>query len=118
MGTRTRSLTAAEIAVSGRCTTFTRLHHIAVDPNAHGAAGVRPFKPCLTEDTVEAFFLCLTFNRRGTWRYQSGHLADTAGENRRGSAQVFDARVGTGADEDPVNCDFGQFLAGHDRHVV
>src|SRR5262245_46475406 len=112
MGTCTRSLTAAEIAIGGRCTAFSRLHYVAVDPNAHGTARVRPFKPCLAEDTVKAFFLCLTFNGRGTRRYQSGHLADTAGENRRGRAQVFDARVGAGADEDTIDGDFDQFLAG------
>src|SRR5215510_2835363 len=112
MGARTRSLTAAEIAIGGRCTAFSRLHHVAVDPNAHGTARVCPFKPCLAEDMVEAFFLCLSFHRGRTRRNQSGYLADTAGKNRRGSAQVLDARVGARADEDTVNCDFSQFLAG------
>src|SRR5215813_3844259 len=53
MGARARSLPSAEIAVGGRGAAFARRHHIAVDADAHGAAGFAPFEAGVAEDADE-----------------------------------------------------------------
>ena len=61
MRARARTLTAAEVPVGGRGTTFARRHQVAVDANAHGATGIRPFQSSVAENTIESFVFRLPF---------------------------------------------------------
>ena len=103
MRARARTLPAAEIAVGGRGAAFAWRHHIAVDADAHRAAGLAPFEAGVTEDAVEPFFLGLALDGRRAGRHQPGHLAHPPCQDRGCCAQILDARIGAGADEDAVD---------------
>jgi len=62
MCTRTWALPAAEIAVGGRGAALARCDKVAVDADAHRAAGIRPFEARIAEDTVDPFLLGLPFH--------------------------------------------------------
>ena len=79
---------------------------------------LRPFEPGIAKDAVETFLFRLPLHCRGARRDQSRHLADPAGQHGRRGAQVFDAGVGAGADEDAVDRDIRQLSAGRDPHIV
>src|SRR6202042_480355 len=100
MGARARALPAAEIAVGGRGAAFAGRHYVAVDADAHRVSGVRPFETGIAEDAVETFLFGLPLDGRRAGRDQSRHLALASGEHGGGRAQIFDAGVGAGADED------------------
>ncbi len=118
MRARAGALPAAEIAVGGRGAALAGRHDVAVDADAHRAAGLRPFKAGVAEDAVEAFLFRLPLHRRGARRDQARHFADAAGEHRGRRAQILDARIGAGADEDAVDGDVGELLARRDAHIV
>src|SRR6516162_11058854 len=108
MGARTRPLPPAEIAVGGRGATFAWRYHIAIDADAHGAAGFAPFEAGVAEDAVEPFLLGLALDGGRAGRHQPGNLAHPPRQDRGGCAQILDARVGAGADEDAVDRDIGE----------
>ena len=112
------TLPAAEIAVRRRGAALAGRHDVAVDADAHRASRLRPFQPGIAKDAVETFLFRLPLHRRGARRDQSRHLAHAAGEHGGRSAQVFDAGVGAGADEDAVDRDIRQLPAGRDPHIV
>ena len=55
-------LTALEVAVRGRGAALLRLQLVGVHAEAHGAAGLAPFKARILEDLVEPFRLRLRFD--------------------------------------------------------
>src|SRR5437660_7834399 len=55
MGACARPLSPAEIAVGGGGAAFAWRHHVAVDADAHGAAGFPPLEAGVAEDAVEPF---------------------------------------------------------------
>src|SRR5215510_16293890 len=103
MGARARSLPSAEIAVGGRGATFAWRYHIAIDADAHGAAGFAPFETGVAEDAVEPFLLGLALDGGRAGRHQPGDLARPPRQHRGCCAQILDARIGAGADEDAVD---------------
>src|SRR5581483_11100451 len=103
MRARAGALPAAEIAVSRRGAALAGRDEIAVDADAHRAAGVGPFEAGIAEDAVEAFFLRLPFHRRGAGRDQARHFAGAPREHGCGGAQILEARIGAGADKDAVD---------------
>ena len=117
MRPRTAPLAAAEIAIGGRGAALAGRNDIAIDADAHRAAGVRPFEAGIAENTIEPFFLGLPFHLRRARRDQSRDLADAAGEYGGGRAQILDARIGAGADENAVDGDVGQLGAGRNAHI-
>src|SRR5262245_4835569 len=102
MRARARTLAAAKIAVGSRGAALARGDEIAVDADAHRAARLGPFEPGVAKDAVEAFLLGLALDAGRPRRHQAGHLADAAAQDRGSCAQILDARVGAGADEDAV----------------
>src|SRR5262249_48436034 len=100
MGACARPLSPAEIAVGSGGAAFAWRHHVAVDADAHGAAGFPPLEARVAEDTVEPFLLGLALDGGRAGGHQSGNLAHPACQDRSRSAQILDARVGAGADED------------------
>ena len=118
MCTRAGPLSAAEIAVGGRGASLAGRHDVAVDSHAHRTAGVGPFKSGVAENTIKALAFRLPLHAGRTRRHKPGHFADPAGQNRGGSTQVLDARIGAGADENAINRDLGQLLARCDGHVI
>src|SRR5215472_18970469 len=118
MSARARSLPPAEIAVGGGGAAFARRYHIAVDADAHGAAGFTPFEAGVAEDMVEPFLLGLALDGGRAGRHQSGNLAHPPCEDRGCSAQILDARIGAGADEDAVDRYIGELRARRKPHVV
>src|SRR6202040_2477445 len=118
MSARERSLPPAEIAVSGGGAALPWRHHVAVDADAHGAAGFPPLEARVAEDTVEPFLFGLALHSRRAGRHQPGNLAHPACEDRGCCAQILDARIGAGADEDAVDRDIGEPCARYKPHVV
>src|SRR5271170_1822787 len=101
------SLAAFEIAVAGGGAALAGLENVGVHAEAHGAAGLAPLEASLDENLVEAFLFGL---RLDVMRTGNDHGADVrvdviSGDNFCGGAEIFNARVGAGADEDAVDGD-------------
>src|SRR5688572_22185384 len=75
------ALAPAEIPVGGRCATLARSDEVAIDADAHRAAGFAPLETGVEEDAVETFFFGLTLDRRRARRHEARHLAGAACEN-------------------------------------
>ncbi len=117
----TLALTALKIAVRCRGAAFTRFQPVRIHRQTHGATGLTPLKAGLDEYPVEAFLLRLGLYQTGTRHYQRllDPIRDPAPIGDSGSsAQVFDARIRTGADEYPVDRDIADRRTGLERHVV
>ena len=92
-------------------------HQVAVHADAHRAAGLAPLEARALEDHVEAFRLGLRLHQPGAGHdHRRDHRAASVGE-LRGDAQVLDAAVGAGADEDAVDGDVGERRARLEAHV-
>ena len=94
---------------------------VRVHRQAHGATGLTPFKAGLDKNLVQTFLLGLRLDQTGARHHQrlfhgSGNLAAFGNGGRR--AQVFDARVGAGADKHAVQLDIGDRLIGCQAHVL
>src|SRR5205085_1528278 len=82
--------------------------------------GLAPLEARLEEDAIEAFLLRLMLHRAGA-RHHHGVDArrDLAAlRDRGGGAQVLDAAVGAGADEDALHRHVREPGAGREAHVV
>ena len=93
---------AFEIAVRGRGAALARLELVGVHREAHRAARLAPFEAGLDEDLVEPFLLGLVLHQaraRHDQRVDAGRDLAALGD-RGGGAQILDAAVGAGADED------------------
>ena len=112
------ALPPLEVAVGGRDGVLARLELVAVHGDAHRAARVAPLGARLGEDLVEPLGLGLGLDRPGAGDDQGadpGHLAPL--HDGGGVAQVGDAAVGAGADEDHVDLLAGDGGAGGEPHV-
>src|SRR5437588_11965416 len=111
MGARQRTLTATEVAVGGRGATLPGRYQVAIYADAHRAARLRPFKAGRPEDAIETLLLRRALDAARSRRDQARYPAHVPGEDGRRGAQVLDAAIGAGTDEDPVNGDVGALLA-------
>src|ERR1700761_8765623 len=102
MSAATAALAAFEVAVRSGGAAFAGLQDVGVHAETHAAAGLAPLEAGGLEDEVEAFFFGLMLHalRAGDdhCAYRSGDVM--AAHDLRGGAQVFDACVGAGAEED------------------
>src|SRR5579863_7094383 len=105
MRARALALPAAEVAVGGRGAAFSRRDQVAVDADAHRAAGLAPFETGIAEDAVEPLLLRPVLDQRGAGGDQPGDLAPSTGEHGCRRPQVLDAGVGARADEHAINRD-------------
>src|SRR5690606_13242816 len=114
-------LPTLEIAVRGRCAALTRLEAVCVHGEAHRTTRLTPFKARIQEDLVEALFFGLLLDQTGTRHhhrllYVSRHAAPAHDVGSR--TQIFDTRVGTGADEHLVDRNVGDRSVGFQTHVL
>ena len=92
----------------------------AVGREAHRAAGLAPFEAGLGEELVEPFGHRVALDGLGA-RHHPGADAGrdlAAARDFGGGAQIAEAAVGAGADEDPIDRRAGDRRAGLQPHVV
>src|SRR5580700_4239147 len=105
MRAATAALAAFKVAIGSGGAALAGLKNVRVHSQAHGAAGLAPVKAGFDEDLVEAFGFSL---RLDGLRAGNHHGADVrgdfvAGGDAGGGAEIFNAGVCTGANEDAVN---------------
>src|SRR3972149_5958494 len=94
-----------EMGVGRRGAAFARFEPVGVHRQAHRTTRLTPFETGVCENFIQAFLLCLRLHQAGARHHHGefnalGHfpaLHDTGG-----GAQIFDARIGAGADENLV----------------
>src|SRR5450631_3841344 len=115
MGTSAGPLPADEVAVRGRHATLTRSNGLAVGGQAHRAARRTPFEAGGQKGQMQAFGFGVAprlFGARHDPRRDAG--CDTAAcDHAGGFAQVAESAVGTRADEDAVDSEVAEPLAGN-----
>ena len=114
------ALAALEVAVRGRRAALARAQDVRVHPQAHRAAGAAPVEAGGAEDLVEPLGLGLRLDLR---RAGDDHRADVPATLRPSTiaprlAEVPDARVRAGADEDAVELDLLHRAPGLEVHVA
>ena len=113
VGAATAALAALEVAVRCGGATLAGCEDVRVHAEAHAAAGLAPLKAGGLEDGVEAFLLGLALDGL---RAGDDHGANFGGDvvavdDLRCGAQVLDAPVGAGAEEDGIDSDIADGLA-------
>ena len=119
MGARARALAPLEVAVAGGGAALAGGEDVRVHAQAHGAAGLAPLESRIEKDAIQAllFGLCLDGLRAGHDHRADFGMHMVAGDDFGGGAQVLDAGVGAGADEDAVDGDLLDGLAGLEGHI-
>ncbi|KAJ6444371.1 3-isopropylmalate dehydratase [Purpureocillium lavendulum] len=114
------TLAALEVAVRRTGAALLGRQDVGVHAQAHAAAGLSPFEASIKEDLVESLFLGLGLDQA---RAGDDHGAldvrrdPTALDDVGGGAQVLNARVGAGADEDLVDGNVLHGSASSQAHV-
>ena len=119
VGAAAGALAAFEVSVAGGGGAFPGFELVGVHTKTHGAAGGAPVGAGFGEDFVEPFGFGELFDHGGGGH---DHHADRVGDfvafhDVGCGAQVFDAGVSAGAEEDRVNFDVPQGGAGGKAHV-
>jgi len=114
------ALAALEIAIAGAGAALVRREDVGVHTDAHAAAGVAPLETGVAENFIEAFFFRLALNASGA--RDDERLLDVfrhvlAFDKMRGGAEIIEARIGAGADEDAVHGNIHDGRAGLKAHV-
>src|SRR3954465_4585653 len=102
MGAALKTLAALEIAVRSRGTALAGRELVGIHRKAHRATGFTPVEAGFAEYRIQAFSLGLRFHEA---RSGDDHGTDVgvdrpAIRHARNLAQILDAGVGAGADED------------------
>src|SRR5258708_5609476 len=94
-----------EIAVRGARAALPRCELVRIHAEAHGAAGIAPFKSGFEQNAVQAFALGLFFHLTGTRHPQRlnalRHFSPLRDLGR--GANILDTAVGAGTDKDHVD---------------
>src|SRR5262249_10117155 len=120
MRLRAGPLTPLDIAVRGGGDAFAVHRPIGVHRHAIRAAGLAPFETGLEEDAVEPFLFRLVLHEpRAGDDHRAYPLGDLAalGDGRRG-AQILDAAVRAGTDEEALHRDVDARRARFQLHVL
>src|ERR1700729_3893368 len=120
MGAAPVALTALEIAVRGRSAALARRKLVRVHGQAHRAARLAPLEAGGEKDLVETLGLGLRLDQA---RSRHDHRADSlaplmAARDCGRGAQILDAAVGAGADEDAVDGEIRHLLPAVQAHIV
>src|SRR5436305_2502043 len=116
----TTSLAALEITIARRGAALALFQGIAIHSDTHATAGLAPFKASLTENVGNALFFRHTPHSHRTWHDHSSHF-------RRNMlalyilschAQNFQARIGTGANEDRIQGNLCDLLTWLQTHIL
>src|SRR5689334_23179777 len=112
------ALAALEVAVRRRGRTLAGLEGVRVHAETHRAARAAPLGPGLLEDHVEDLVLRLQTDLDRAWHDEQSRVGVdlAAPDHGGGRAQVLDAAVGAGADEDGVDLDVAQRRARLETH--
>src|SRR5690606_23014160 len=107
------ALAPFKVAVRGRGAALMRLQPVVVHGQAHRTARLAPVETRLDEDLVETLVLSLLLHQPGP---RHDHRVDgrrdfPALDHLGDGAQILDAAIGAGADEDAVERDVGYFRA-------
>src|SRR5690606_13450315 len=108
-----------EVSVRRRGAPLARLELVGIHGEAHRAARLAPVETGRLEDLVEPFRLGLRLYEAGAW---DDHRVDVAVDglavdDARDLAQVLDAGIGAGPDENPVDLDVGDLFAALQPHI-
>src|SRR6266404_327006 len=114
------ALAALEIAIGGAGAALVRRQDVRVHSDAHAATGIAPLETGGRENFIEAFFFGLRFDaaRAGHDQrllYGAGHVL--ADYELRGGAEIVDAGVGAGTNEDAIDGNIHDGRAGFQAHV-
>ena len=114
------ALAPLEVAVGRRGASFARAQLVGVHRQAHRATGTTPLGTSGGEDFVQSFTFRLLGDGNRAGHDQHLHVVSdtTAAQDVGDDAQVFDAAVGAGADENGVDSDVAQLCAGLQSHVI
>ena len=115
-----RALPSLEIAIRGGRTTLARRQLVFVHAEAHGATRFAPLETRCDENFVQTFFFGLRLHQTGTrHHHRQLHIGRNlfALGHLRGGANVFNARIGAGADEHLVDADLGNRRVRLQIHV-
>ena len=115
-----RPLPPFEIAVGGGSAALTRFQFIRVHRQAHGTPRFAPFKTRRQKNLVQPFLFGLILDQPGTrHHHRQLHVACDmlAAHHIRRYAQILDARIGAGTDEDLVNVNILYSHIGLQAHV-
>src|SRR5437588_11553730 len=116
----TLALPALEVAVARRGAALARTQDVRVHPQTHRAAGLAPPEARGAEDGVKPLGLRRAFDglRAGPDHRLNLAAGPVTSQHPRGGAQVFQARVGAGADEDALDGNVLDARARREAHVV
>ena len=114
------ALAAFEVAVAGRGTALARRELVGIHCQAHAAARLTPLEARLSKDLIEAFGFGLLLDLAAAGH---DHRADVVGNfvsvgDLRGGAEIFDAGVRAGADENAIDRHLRDRSARCEVHVV
>mmetsp|Transcript_28905 Transcript_28905/g.51672 ORF Transcript_28905/g.51672 Transcript_28905/m.51672 type:complete len:597 (-) Transcript_28905:259-2049(-) len=120
MGAPAVTLAALEISIGGGGAALAGEQFVGVHGEAHGAAGLAPVKARLDQNLVQPLLLRLLLHQSRAGHHHGIHSFRHAAARRDGRhlANVLDAAVGAGADEDLVHGDALQRRAGLQSHVL
>src|SRR5947209_6459671 len=120
MRTSTTTLASFTVAVARRGAALAFSQLVTIHGNAHAASRLAPVKSSLAEDIGDALFFSATAHLHGARNGDCAYIGSDvlAFEIMCGHAQVFDARIGAGADEDGVEFDILDLLARFEIHVL
>src|SRR5579883_1872241 len=113
-------LAALKIAVAGRSAAFALGEAVAVHSDAHTAPGLAPLESGLAEDIGQTLFLSHAPHLHRTGDDDGAHIGGDmfAPDILRRHAQIFQPRVGAGANEDGIQLDILNALARLEVHVL
>src|ERR1700682_1546381 len=120
MGSGPGSLAADKVAIGGGDRTLAWRHGFAVGGETHRASGLAPFEAGIGEKLVESFGDRVALDRLRAGHDPGPHTrCNLAATNDFGSgAQITQAAIGAGADEDPVDWRAGDRRAWFQAHIL
>src|SRR5581483_11549523 len=120
MGAPAASLATLEVAVTGGGATLALGKLVAVHGDTHAASRLAPLEAGFAEDVSQPFLLghAAHMGRAGYHQRAHGWRNALAFDVTRGQPQVFQARIGAGADEDGIYGDVGDLLLWRETHVL
>src|SRR5712692_924836 len=98
------ALAALEVAVAGGGAALTLGELIAVHSDAHATSGFTPLETGIAENVGQSLFFGHVAHLHGAWHHNGANVGRDvlALDVLSCHTQVFQARVGTGADEDGI----------------
>src|SRR5579875_3754646 len=112
-------LATLKITVTGGSAALAFGKLIAIHGDAHATTGLTPLETGLTEDVSQALFFGHASHLHRTGHDNRAHIRRDmpALDIASSQAQIFQARIGAGADEDGIKLDIGDPLSSSETHI-